>query len=39
MHSAREAAQLLASGGFDLKSYEFGPKDFFVQAKIVATCQ
>jgi dolichol-phosphate mannosyltransferase len=39
VHSAREAAELLASGGFELKSYEFGPKDLFVQAKIVATCQ
>jgi dolichol-phosphate mannosyltransferase len=39
VHSAREAAQLLASGGFDLKSYEFGPQDLFVQAKIIATCQ
>jgi ubiquinone/menaquinone biosynthesis C-methylase UbiE len=39
VHSAREAADLLATGGFDLKSYEFGPKDLFVQAKIVATRQ
>jgi len=39
LHSQREAAELLASGGFELKSYEFGPQDFFVQAKVVATCQ
>ncbi len=39
LHSQREAAALLASGGFELKSYEFGAKDFFVQAQIVATRQ
>jgi dolichol-phosphate mannosyltransferase len=37
VHSKREAADLLATGGFDLTSYDFGPRDFFVQAVVVAT--
>jgi hypothetical protein len=37
VHSRREATELLASGGFDLTSYDFGPKDLFVQATVVAT--
>jgi dolichol-phosphate mannosyltransferase len=36
VHSSREAAELFAAGGFELKSYSFGPKDLFVQAQIVA---
>ena len=37
VHSKREASDLLASGGLELESYDFGPKDFFVQAVVVAT--
>jgi dolichol-phosphate mannosyltransferase len=37
VHSRREASNLLSSGGFDLSSYDFGMKDFFVQAVVVAT--
>jgi len=37
VHSRREASDLLAGGGFDLASYDFGPKDFFVQSVVVAT--
>jgi SAM-dependent methyltransferase len=37
VHSSQEAAALLASGGFKLHSYDFGVKDFFVQAVVVAT--
>jgi hypothetical protein len=37
VHSKREATELLDSGGFDLTSYDFGAKDFFVQAVVVAT--
>jgi dolichol-phosphate mannosyltransferase len=37
VHSKKEAAELLASGGFELTSYDFGPKDLFVQAVVVAT--
>ena len=37
VHSKREAAGLLASGGFDLSSYDFSVKDIFVQAVVVAT--
>jgi dolichol-phosphate mannosyltransferase len=36
VHSKREASNLLASGGLELVSYDFGPKDFFVQAVVVA---
>ena len=37
VHSKREASEILASGGLELSSYDFGPKDFFVQAVVVAT--
>jgi dolichol-phosphate mannosyltransferase len=37
LHSKREAAELLASGGFELTSYDFGPRDMFVQAVVVGT--
>ena len=37
VHSANEARELLAAGGFELASYEFGAKDMFVQAVVVAT--
>jgi dolichol-phosphate mannosyltransferase len=37
VHSRSEAADLLASGGFELASYDFGAKDMFVQAVVVAT--
>ncbi len=37
VHSRKEARDLLAEGGFDLQSYEFGAKDFFVQSVVVAT--
>jgi dolichol-phosphate mannosyltransferase len=37
IHSKKEAAELLAEGGFDLTSYDFGAKDFFVQSVVVAT--
>jgi dolichol-phosphate mannosyltransferase len=37
IHSRREASDLLASGGFQLQSYDFGPKDGFVQSVVVAT--
>jgi dolichol-phosphate mannosyltransferase len=37
VHSSREAKELLDAGGFDLASYYFGPKDFYVQAVAVAT--
>jgi hypothetical protein len=37
VHSKSEAADLLSSGGFELSSYEFGPKDMYVQAVVVAT--
>jgi hypothetical protein len=37
IHSRREATDLLASGGFDVTSYDFGPKDLFVQSVVVAT--
>lgn len=37
VHSREEASELLASGGFELKSYQFGAKDLFVQAVVVAT--
>ncbi len=37
LHSRTEAAELLSSGGFELSSYEFGPRDMFVQAMVVAT--
>ncbi len=36
VHSQREASKLLAAGGLELVSYDFGPKDFFVQAVVVA---
>ena len=36
VHSKVEASKLLASGGLELVSYDFGPKDFFVQAVVVA---
>ncbi len=36
VHSEREARDLLDAGGFDLRSYSFGPKDLFVQAVVVA---
>jgi len=37
VHSREEAADLLAQGGFRLTGYDFGPKDGFVQAIVVAT--
>jgi dolichol-phosphate mannosyltransferase len=37
VHSRAEAADLLAASGFKLTSYDFGIKDFFVQAVVVAT--
>ena len=37
VHSKREASEILATGGLELASYDFGPKDFFVQAIVVAT--
>jgi dolichol-phosphate mannosyltransferase len=37
IHSRKEAKELLAKGGFDLTSYDFGPKDFYVQSVVVAT--
>jgi dolichol-phosphate mannosyltransferase len=37
VHSKREAADLLYSGGFELTSYEFGARDLFVQAVVVGT--
>ena len=37
VHSRREASDLLSGGGFDLASYDFGPKDLFVQSVVVAT--
>jgi dolichol-phosphate mannosyltransferase len=37
VHSRQEASDLLASGGFKLTSYDFGMKDFLVQAVVVAT--
>jgi ubiquinone/menaquinone biosynthesis C-methylase UbiE len=37
VHSKREASEILATGGLELESYDFGPKDFFVQAIVVAT--
>ena len=37
VHSKSEAADLLSTGGFELSSYEFGPKDMYVQAMVVAT--
>jgi dolichol-phosphate mannosyltransferase len=37
VHSRKEAAGLLATGGFDLSSYDFSVKDMFVQAVVVAT--
>ena len=37
VHSRQEASDLLASGGFDVTSYDFGAKDFFVQSVVVAT--
>ncbi|HEY1958809.1 MAG TPA: glycosyltransferase [Polyangiaceae bacterium] len=36
VHSRSEASKLLASGGLELVSYDFGPKDLFVQAVVVA---
>ncbi|HTR54136.1 MAG TPA: methyltransferase domain-containing protein [Kofleriaceae bacterium] len=36
VHSSREAAALLGEAGFELDSYSFGPKDFWVQAIVVA---
>jgi len=37
IHSRKEASELLASGGFEVTSYDFGPRDFFVQSVVVAT--
>ena len=37
VHSQRQEAELLSSGGFDLTSYDFGPRYFFVQAVVVGT--
>jgi dolichol-phosphate mannosyltransferase len=37
LHSKSEAAELLSSGGFELTSYDFGPRDMFVQAVVVGT--
>jgi dolichol-phosphate mannosyltransferase len=36
IHSKREARDLLTAGGLELVSYDFGPKDLFVQAVVVA---
>jgi SAM-dependent methyltransferase len=36
VHSQEQAKDLLESGGFELKSFDFGPKDLFVQAVVVA---
>jgi SAM-dependent methyltransferase len=37
VHSREEASARLFSGGFALRSYDFGVKDLFVQAVVVAT--
>jgi hypothetical protein len=37
VHSSHEAQELFDAGGFDLTSYYFGPKDFYVQAIAIAT--
>jgi len=37
IHSRKEATELLDAGGFDLSSYDFGAKDFFVQSVVVGT--
>lgn len=37
VHSSEEASDRLASAGWKLASYDFGVKDFFVQAVVVAT--
>jgi len=37
IHSRKEAAELLGEGGFELTSYDFCAKDFFVQSVVVAT--
>lgn len=37
IHSREEATELLDAGGFDLASYDFGVKDFFVQSVVVGT--
>jgi dolichol-phosphate mannosyltransferase len=37
IHSRKEAAELLDAGGFELESYDFGVKDFFVQSVVVGT--
>ena len=36
IHSEDEARHLLTSGGFDLRTYHFGARDFFVQAVVTA---
>jgi len=36
VHSRRQAQELLAGAGFTLRSFDFGPKDLFVQAVVVA---
>ena len=35
VHSKKEARNLLDENGFDLLSYEFGPRDMFVQAIVI----
>jgi hypothetical protein len=35
VHNRAEARELLETGGFTLKSYEFGASDGFVQAIVV----
>jgi len=39
VHNETEARDILASSGFDLRSYSFGPRDLFVQAIVVAQRQ
>ena len=36
VHSKREEYDILATGGLELASYDFGTKDFSVQAVVVA---
>lgn len=36
LRSKKWVAEMLARGGFTLEKYSFGPRDFFVQAEIVA---
>jgi hypothetical protein len=36
LRSRKWVSDLLARGGFALEKYSFGPRDFFVQAVVVA---